>query len=159
MAPQVTLICPNCDHPFLRDAKYHTRNIKADRVDLCSRKCVVEFRNRRHFGPTIGFGFYANLCRKRAAKKGLEMTLTAESLRALFHSQQGLCALSNLPMTLNATAKKLPDKSPYYASVDRIDNSKGYVDGNVQFVCLGVNYMRNTFDTETTKAFIEALRK
>jgi len=29
------------------------------------------------------------------------------------------------------------------ASLDRIDNEKGYIKGNVRFVCLGINYMKN----------------
>lgn len=38
----------------------------------------------------------------------------------------------------------------HLASLDRIDSSKGYIEGNVQFVSTPINYMKNTMsDSET----------
>lgn len=34
-------------------------------------------------------------------------------------------------------------KSPYSATLDRIDNTKGYVKGNVQVICARANTMKN----------------
>ena len=47
--------------------------------------------------------------------------------------------------------------APDQASLDRIDNSKGYVKGNVRFVALIYNYARNGFDDEAVLAFCNAV--
>lgn len=38
----------------------------------------------------------------------------------------------------------------YTASLDRIDSSKGYEIGNVQFISTAINYMKNTMSHEDT---------
>ena len=43
-------------------------------------------------------------------------------------------------------------------SLDRIDSAKGYVKGNVQFVCLGINYAKNRWSDTEMKLFIERIR-
>ena len=43
-------------------------------------------------------------------------------------------------------------------SIDRIDDSKGYVKGNTQLVALGINYMRNTFSIEDTLKVIQEIK-
>lgn len=51
-------------------------------------------------------------------------------------------------MVLPRTAIGFSEHSPYQASLDRIDSSKGYIEGNVEFVCLAVNYAKNGFSKE-----------
>jgi endogenous inhibitor of DNA gyrase (YacG/DUF329 family) len=153
-----TLVCPVCSTSFSRATKAHRRNLKLGRPTTCSRRCQAVNVNVAKNGTTVGFGFYTNLCRKRASKKGIPCDLTNVYMYELFHAQKGVCAISGLPMTLNTNSKKLADKSPFYASVDRIDNDLGYVQGNVQFVCLGINYMRNTFSVGATLEFLSRLR-
>lgn len=72
----------------------------------------------------------------------------------MFQRQAGKCALTGLPMHLNSATKTLSDKSLRYASLDRLDNAGGYTIDNVQFVCLGINYMRNTASLEEARDFI-----
>jgi hypothetical protein len=55
----------------------------------------------------------------------------------LFLSQDRKCALSGIPIGFQ-------DRSGSTASLDRIDNSKGYVIGNVQWVHKDVNIMKHT---------------
>jgi hypothetical protein len=43
------------------------------------------------------------------------------------------------------TKNNKTDKNPYQSSLDRIDNNKGYIKGNVRFVCLMFNIARNDF--------------
>lgn len=38
----------------------------------------------------------------------------------------------------------------YTASLDRIDSSKGYEIGNIQFISTAINYMKNTMSHEDT---------
>lgn len=45
----------------------------------------------------------------------------------------------------------------YRASLDRIDSSKGYIKGNVQFVATPINYLKGTMSDETTKAYLREI--
>lgn len=62
-------------------------------------------------------------------------------------------------MNMNSCLKSGNEKDLFYASVDRIDNTKGYIEGNVQFVCLGFNYMRNSVTLEKAIEFIRKLKE
>jgi hypothetical protein len=159
MEPDVTLTCPECGISFSKPAKSYRKNNKVGRATLCGSHCVATYSGKIRFGPTVGFGFYARTTLNRANARGLPYDLDAEFLMNTFVSQNGLCAISGLPMIHNTRRRKSLEKSPYYASVDRLDSSKGYLKGNVQFVCLAINYMRNTFSVDQTLDFISNLRK
>ena len=45
-------------------------------------------------------------------------------------------------------------KSLMKASLDRIDSSKGYVEGNVEFVCCAINLAKNDFCKEAVVDFL-----
>lgn len=78
-------------------------------------------------------------------KRHTEVNVTWEFLVDLWNTQEGMCAITGKPMDLiKGNGRKL--NSP---SLDRIDNHKGYVMGNVRWVCDVVNMMKGTMtDTE-----------
>ena len=152
------LQCEYCGKTFTKEVWQIENPRNNSTANLCSRKCNGDYASRIKYGDTIGYGFYASSARKRAVKKGFEFDLDAQYLKDLFESQKGLCAISGLPVMHNTKNRTMAAKSPYYASVDRIDSSKGYIKGNVQFVCLAINYMRNTFTIQQAKEFVDALR-
>lgn len=41
------------------------------------------------------------------------------------------------------------------ASLDRIDSSKGYIEGNVEFVCSAINLAKNNFSKEAMVSFLQ----
>lgn len=46
-------------------------------------------------------------------------------------------------------ARGFKTKKPFNgASLDRIDSNKGYIEGNVQFICMGLNFMKNNWPEE-----------
>jgi hypothetical protein len=65
-----------------------------------------------------------------------------------------LCAITGLKLVSKVFDDNQP-KSPYQASLDRIDNAKGYTKDNVRFVCLMFNYARNNFTDEETLEFFK----
>lgn len=81
---------------------------------------------------------------KRIKRNNLDFDVTKEYLNDLFINQEGKCRLSGLKITF---PKRWNDKE-YTASLDRIDSSKGYVKGNVQWVHKHVNIMKNIFPQE-----------
>ena len=48
--------------------------------------------------------------------------------------------------------------SPYLLSLDRIDNDLGYIENNVQFVCVWANKARGSYDNEVFKEIINNLK-
>jgi len=80
-------------------------------------------------------------CRKNAISKGLEFALTTGYLHELWDKQDGKCALSGAELGFIGSGWVT-------ASVDRIDPDKGYVEGNVQWVCWRVNDSKSNMKNE-----------
>lgn len=101
----------------------------------------------------------ANLA-DRVARYG-EPNLTVEYLSQLWQQQDGLCPYTGLPMSLPLTTKDnhIRADTPAKASLDRIDSTKGYVEGNVEFVCLGVNLAKKSFSKEQMLDFFSQVRE
>jgi hypothetical protein len=78
-------------------------------------------------------------------KKGrvIALEIDKEYVWELFLAQDGTCALSGVPITLPVTTL-----ASGTASLDRIDSSKGYIEGNVQWVHKDVNKMKNALDQD-----------
>lgn len=64
-----------------------------------------------------------------------EVLITVDDLESLYNSQKGLCVYSKLPLTLKPHQLTT-------ISLDRIDSSKGYVNGNIQLVGTAINKMK-----------------
>jgi hypothetical protein len=71
-------------------------------------------------------------------KQHLGFNIDLIYLLQIYSEQNGLCAISGVQMTHIAGCGKVNTN----ISIDRIDSSKGYVRGNVQFVCDYVNRMK-----------------
>ena len=71
--------------------------------------------------------------KSRSKKKNLEFNITLEYLESIY-PDDSLCPLLNIPLDWNA-----PSKHPSTPSIDRIDSSKGYIKGNVQWVSWRAN--------------------
>ena len=93
-------------------------------------------------------GSYLNTVILGAKKRGLEYNVTPEYLWNLFSTQNRKCALSGLTITLDPKfSMNFKTKNfTQTASLDRIDNTKGYVEGNVQWLHKWVNFMKLDFN-------------
>lgn len=80
--------------------------------------------------------------RKRAAKSGLDFKLTLAELEGFLWQQKARCAVSGLPFTVDVAGEG-QFRAPMRPSLDRIDNSRGYVPGNVRWVLTLVNIAMN----------------
>ena len=77
--------------------------------------------------------------RDRAKKKNLGFNLTKEYLKTLLELQNGKCALTGIELTFYLGKGRIPSN----LSIDRIKSDRGYVVGNVHFVCSAVNQFKN----------------
>lgn len=117
---------------------------------------------RRIYGATLSGRIHALLtsARSRAAKRGLEFTLTFEELAEMYRAQNGCCLLTRLPLDLEGrNTKRRRAYLPFSPSLDRIDPNEGYTRQNVRLVCTAINIARNHFGddvlTVTCAAYLQ----
>jgi len=86
-------------------------------------------------------------------KKIIEFSINSDYAIKLYSEQNGLCAITKLKMTYQFNCHK-------QISIDRIDSTKGYIKGNVQFLCRWVNYAKNDMTNEQLrKLLVESFDK
>lgn len=88
-----------------------------------------------------------NIIRKSAASRKIDFELTSEYLTKLILEQEFICPLSGLEITLPKNPKQRGAYA-YTASLDRIDSSKGYIEGNVQWLHKKINVMKFNLSQE-----------
>jgi len=86
------------------------------------------------------------------AKRRRNVEIDIEYLMEIYDQQEGCCALSGVSMTW-AGGKTTPTS----ISVDRIDNEKDYVHGNVRLVCMCVNAFRNIMNDDQLLIMAQAI--
>lgn len=84
----------------------------------------------------------------RGAKiRNLEYSVTNDYLWNIYEKQNRLCAISKLPIIFAKSCTEQKERKAT-ASLDRIDSSKGYVEGNVQWVHKHINEMKKRYTDE-----------
>lgn len=116
-------------------------------------------RNKNWKGyKDISGDFWRSLC-KAGENKKLGFDLDIEYIWNIFEQQNGQCALSGIPIFLETSLGSL-SKSGFQrrtASLDRIDSTKGYLKGNVQWVHKDINQMKSNRTEQEFIALCEAV--
>jgi hypothetical protein len=158
---KIKLICSFCSNEFERlPCEYRKSKAKCvgEYRPTCSNRCRVEhlnkIRRRDEFVRFRQMFFRAQLKANRSQfkKRRIDFALTLADLVEQWNKQGGICPYTGYTMTLPETSHKHL-KSPFMASMDRIDSSKGYVKGNVEFVCVSANFAKNSFPKEEMLKF------
>lgn len=172
MSTSIVVKCKNCEKDFNYAKKELNRQIKRGRTinDLfCSRSCVIIFNNahlsdeqrrmksiqksKSNKGNTYAkkgnFTYYLN----KAKSRDPNMNIDDAYLEQLWINQSDKCSLSNIKIHLKNGKHKLNT-----ASLDRIDSSKGYIKGNVQFVAYAINLAKNTFSDNELLEFLQEVK-
>lgn len=96
---------------------------------------------------------YIRRVNDRAKISGFEFDIDAEYVWQLYEQQHHKCALSDIPISFRENWHGGISQT---ASLDRIDNTKGYIKGNVQWLHKDVNNMKHVHDQSY---FLELCRK
>jgi hypothetical protein len=83
-------------------------------------------------------GNFWNEIKGKAMKRALEFSITIQQAWEVFLQQDGKCALTGLVIHMPKT-----NKAKRTASLDRIDSTKGYTSGNIQWLHKDINIMKN----------------
>lgn len=104
---------------------------KRNRCDSCGKK--------KRFGEridNISINFFHNY-KRSAQRRNIDFTINLEYVADLFKKQGGKCAVSGIDIEIGGTPWK-----GQTGSLDRIDPTKGYIEGNVQWVHKLVNELK-----------------
>lgn len=131
-------------------------------VSACkkNKNCKYCINNTGDKNPTwagigdISGSFYSNI-KSQAKFRGIEFTLTKQDFWDLFIKQNKRCALSGLELYFEK-CYTLSIHNKGTASLDRVDSSKGYILGNVQWVHKDINYMKQCYSNDV---FIDFCKK
>ncbi|MGH7039895.1 MAG: hypothetical protein ACREE4_13740 [Stellaceae bacterium] len=137
-----------------RDPIDNRRRVKAwqqanpDKRRAQSRKTYEAKRSnlRRSVASTL------KTTRASCRRRGVVMEITTDDVVALFEAQSGRCVLTG--RTLLWGTKGVQRDT---LSIDRIDQSRGYVLGNVRLVTYQANFARNRFSDEELFEFCKAV--
>ena len=99
-----------------------------------------------------------NSVRKSAKERGWEYDLDMDWAWRLYLSQGKRCALSGLELSFPKSVYSYQKTRDGNASLDRIDSSKGYVKGNVQWVTKLINRMKSNFSNDEFKKICTLVR-
>lgn len=97
-------------------------------------------------------GLYWNQLKNGARRRNIVFDITKEYVWNLYEKQNRKCKLSNLLIGFETKNNKIKN---FQASLDRIDNNKGYIEGNVQWIIKEINYMKNKLNEQN---FIDLCR-
>lgn len=177
MGKTVSLICDECGASFQKLKGEYNRRIKRGMTRFfCSLSCgaskngrenpskgnpqsLIGFENNRRDDFTQ-FRWFIRRIACRASKKGYQSDIDLSFLRDLWHFQNGICPFTGWKLILPYDAEKWSADTPFgthSASLDRIDNSKGYLKGNVRFVSVIFNFARNKFTDEDVIEFSKSI--
>lgn len=110
----------------------------------CIRKDNDSHFKKGGFGKITGA--YWSILRSRFKPEDKDRQITLEYIWNLFLKQNGKCALSGIDIELVSRYAK--NYSGQTASLDRIDSSKGYIIGNVQWTHKTVNIIKWSLSQE-----------
>lgn len=100
----------------------------------CSNRAKARSQVRN---TTISLRWFTR-CKHNARSRGIEFDLTLADILELYVRQKGRCALSGLNIGWAPFGRR------HTASLDRIDNNRGYARDNVQLLHKDVNMMKHT---------------
>jgi hypothetical protein len=164
------ITCKTCNKTVAKSKGEIDRQKKRGRIDFyCGLKCAGQtkknlkhlkkfkdnFLYTRHIRQKdehSGFRWYMKNIKRSSKKRNHTYDVDIEYLEMIWKKQEGICPFTKEKLQLK-THSDDRFSTPYSASIDRIDNSKGYIKGNIRFVALIFNYARNVFTDEEVLGF------
>lgn len=168
-----TFICDCCGKEAEKTSSELKRNKELNRKCFCSRSCSTSYNNSHRKLKTLSNSQKEHLdkiksnrrdeftpfrytlrCVKRRDK---EFNISLDDLKDVWESQNGICPYTGLSLTLPENGNLNNIHITKRASLDRIDSSKGYVIGNIQFVSTPINLMKQEMSDLETKQFLKEI--
>jgi hypothetical protein len=148
----VKVKCHGCHAEFeIESGRYTSRHRENHGIHYCNRSCYY-----LHNHGKTPFGYFIDKSRSR---NRWEYDIDPEFLSELWKKQNGKCAYTGITMILPESKKRFCKyRSIEKASLDRIDTTKGYLKGNVEFVCQGINFAKHDYSKQEVMSFIQKIK-
>lgn len=130
-------LCPLCEKEFLCTPYRICRKL--------TRSCGCFIKTKR-IGTEFVSGLYYGKIKYSAKERNIQFDVSLEYLSNLLVQQNFKCALSGIELTYGYTGRK--NKHRLTLSLDRIDSTKGYIEGNVQWVHKNINFMKSNLNQD-----------
>ena len=136
-----------CDCGKIIEINLHSITHNKQQSCGCELYCKLYHREGKEKNPSwTGYGeipgsLFGQI-RRNAKNTKREFSITIQDMWELFLKQNKCCALSGIPLQFQSEAR-LRDGT---ASLDRIDSSKDYIKGNLQWVHKNINKMKSDFE-------------
>lgn len=154
-----TKICKRCNKEQSIDNFYKVPSMKDGHDNTC-KTCRKELRRLRDGVKVTPIVTEIQQQKKASRERNIE--------QAMLTSAKNRAARKGLEFNLELSDIVIPEKCPllevpfhfgtkecydYSPSIDRIDNSKGYVKGNIQIISMKANAMKNSASLEELYTF------
>lgn len=165
---RLTCANPACGRSFEKATGEYNRRLRLGQKQFyCKQACQVVRSGGKGNGRWLipgnrldaltPFRWFVLRARQRAEKKG-PTDLTPSYLKELWEKQSGVCPFTGWALLLpDSTNGWKAGAHPKNASLDRVDNDRGYVRGNVRFVSVMANTARGQFSDEELRHFCRAV--
>jgi len=175
----VEIECSYCHKNFKRDIYKYNRSLRWGKRSYCSQSCSTSQKNIEknllkekikppeklpsgipidEFSP---FRKYMLSVRRRAnAKRGRKVyDITLQDLKKQWEFQQGICPYTGWILHLPIRVGKWDQNKDHLlrASIDRLDSSRGYIKGNIQFISNMANLAKNNLSSIDLIIFCRAV--
>lgn len=182
----ITLTCEHCNKEFDRRLAEYNYQMKKNpnRKIFCSINCTTSYYNKmsetgsKNIHPKLmpmynnkfglrypeGMGYYVNRCAKDKRFSSFtnqhERNEFGKHIKELWDNQNGKCAITSVALYLRSSTGRCASTNPFkIASLDRIDCSKPYKIGNVQWVSYAINLARNNMESNAFESHLKEFLK
>lgn len=144
-------ICRKKNTIYRKENKEKIQDVK--KVHYNANKIQIREKQKKYLKTIRGFMIcIINRCSKIDKKKNRKCDLSVEYLEELFEKQDYKCYFCSNVLDVECGDAKLSQ-----ASLDRIDNDLGHVEGNVNWTCLFCNNAKNKMSEDMYKLFLNTL--
>ena len=175
MSKMSLIFCDGCNIQFEKETRYvKAAQKRRNGKNYCSLSCHGKYTREEKLGDWVNsqenknfvkgmagnrsdqyspFRTLLKSCKTRTNKSGKpkgDFDLDLLYMKQLWEEQKGKCAITKVDLKLENSYNK-----NYQASLDRIDSSKGYIKGNVRYISVSVNWLKNNLDDNHLREFIQ----
>lgn len=170
MAKMKNINCDGCGVNFDKEERYIKAAENKGRGNYCTLSCIGKLNNTRNKDKIdawnnssenksmlksmsnnrrdeyTDFKILLGSCKRRDKNTDVDLPY----LKELWVKQNGKCSITGVDLVLKTSYNK-----NYQASLDRIDSSVGYVKGNLRYISVSANWLKNNLDDNHLMEFVQ----